>query len=85
MTTKKRSPGCDPRAKAEVGGTTNSFFIVYANRANIASTTVSERQRMAGVCLSREELAEWRNQYVDPADDQKCHHGPIQLQETPCL
>ena len=55
----RESPGCDPRAKAEVGGTTNSFFVVYASREEIASPTVNERQRMADICLSREELAEW--------------------------
>jgi hypothetical protein len=62
MLRQKRKAPLGGGAQSKVGGTTMAFAIVYTNRTNIASATVSELQRMAGVCLSREELAEWINQ-----------------------
>jgi hypothetical protein len=52
---KKATRAGDTRAKSKVNGTTQSFVACYS----IVLAGASERERMACVCLSREELAEW--------------------------
>ena len=52
---KKAARASEARAQSRVNGTTQSFVACYS----IVLAGASERERIARVCLSKQEFAEW--------------------------